>query len=91
MARRDLKVGDAILLDYCTAANSSPIVYLSNIKDMPCLCGTQRCRKLLKGSDYMNKDLWKLYGAHWSPSVYQMFRRDGVEPPQGEGVEPLDA
>eukprot|EP00243_Klebsormidium_subtile_P003462 TRINITY_DN16870_c0_g1_i1.p1 TRINITY_DN16870_c0_g1~~TRINITY_DN16870_c0_g1_i1.p1 ORF type:complete len:226 (-),score=55.01 TRINITY_DN16870_c0_g1_i1:497-1174(-) len=89
VARRDLKVGDPILLDYATAANSSPIVYLSNIKDMPCLCGTTRCRKLLKGTDYMNKDLWELYGAHWSPSVYQMWKRDGIDPPQGEGVEPL--
>jgi hypothetical protein len=89
LARRDLKEGDLILLDYATAANSSPIVYLSDIKDMPCLCGTERCRKLLKRTDYLNKDMWAQYGAHWAPSVYQMWKRDGVEPPQGEGTEPL--
>ncbi|GAQ81576.1 hypothetical protein KFL_000840180 [Klebsormidium nitens] len=90
LARRDLHPGDLILLDYSTAANSSPITYLSDVKVMPCLCGTKRCRKLLRKDDYLNKTMWEQYGSHWAPSVYQMWKRDGIAPPQGTGLPHLE-
>lgn len=53
LARRDIKTGDEITMDYGTIAP---------IKEFDCMCGTKYCRGRVKKNDFLNEELIARYG-----------------------------
>ncbi len=61
VARRKIKAGEEITIDYAT-------FYNERMDDFPCHCGTRRCRKMIRGTDYL-EDFVERYGEHVSDYV----------------------
>lgn len=61
VARRKIKAGEEITIDYAT-------FYNERMDDFTCHCGTRRCRKIIRGTDYL-EDFVERYGDHVSDYV----------------------
>lgn len=61
VARRNIKAGEQITIDYAT-------FYNEQMDDFDCHCGTRRCRKVVRGTDYL-EDFVERYGDHVSDYV----------------------
>ena len=61
VARRRIKKGDEITLDYATFHNEQ-------MPTFECSCGTPKCRGTIRGDDYL-EDFVKRYGDHVSDYV----------------------
>ncbi|HSS18456.1 MAG TPA: SET domain-containing protein-lysine N-methyltransferase [Pyrinomonadaceae bacterium] len=61
VARRKIKAGEEITIDYCT-------FYNERMDDFVCHCGTRQCRGIVRGSDYL-EDFVERYGNHVSDYV----------------------
>ena len=67
VARRDIRAGEELTIDYATQASRSPWKML-------CTCGTEHCRVLITGDDWRDGELQTRYENHWHPQLLQ--RRD---------------
>lgn len=61
VARRKIKAGEEITIDYCT-------FYNERMDDFVCHCGTRKCRGIIRGADYL-EDFVERYGTHVSDYV----------------------
>jgi D-alanine-D-alanine ligase len=61
VARRKIKTGEEITIDYCT-------FYNERMDDFVCHCGTRKCRGIIRGGDYL-EDFVERYGDHVSDYV----------------------
>ena len=61
VARRDIKAGEEITMDYATFYNEA-------MDDFVCHCGARKCRGLIRGTDYQ-EDFVERYGDHVSDYV----------------------
>lgn len=61
VARRKIKAGEEITIDYAT-------FYNEQMEDFDCHCSTRRCRKIIRGTDYL-EDFVERYGNHVSDYV----------------------
>jgi len=61
VARRDIKAGEEITMDYATFYNEA-------MDDFVCHCGARKCRGIVRGTDYL-KPFVEKYGEHVSDYV----------------------
>jgi len=61
VARRNISAGEEIAMDYAT-------FYNERMDDFVCHCGTKKCRRLVRGTDYL-EDFVERYGDHVSDYV----------------------
>jgi len=61
-ARRSIRAGEEITLDYATFCNEI-------MEPFSCNCGASDCRGLIKGTDYRSGFVKKKYGEHVSAYV----------------------
>jgi SET domain-containing protein len=59
-ARRDIAAGEEVTIDYALQTS------IANWK-MACNCGSSRCRKVVRGDDWMRPELQDRYRGHFSP------------------------
>ena len=59
-ARRDIAAGEEVTIDHALQTS------LANW-EMACHCGSSRCRKLVRGDDWMRPELQDRYRGHFSP------------------------
>jgi SET domain-containing protein len=59
-ARRDIAAGEEVTIDYALQTS------IANW-EMACNCGSQRCRKVVHGDDWMRPELQDRYRGHFSP------------------------
>ncbi|MEW9554511.1 SET domain-containing protein [Nonomuraea sp. NPDC050783] len=67
LARRDLRPGEELTLDYATCTKDPGFV-------MECRCGAASCRGRVSGDDWRRPDLRERYGDHWTPAVLALVR-----------------
>ena len=67
VALRDISPGEEITFDYC-------ICMTSDIVKMKCVCGAKNCRKIIKGTDWKNKELQKKYKNYFQPYIKEKIR-----------------
>lgn len=60
IALRDIEAGEEICFDYAMC-DGSPY------DEFQCLCGSEQCRKTIRGSDWSIPELWDRYGRYFSP------------------------
>lgn len=61
-ARRTIKKGEQITMDYGTFC-------VDNMTEFKCTCGTSKCRKVIRGTDYLEPWIEEQYGSHVSDCV----------------------
>lgn len=61
-ANRDIAAGEELTIDYATGMTT-------RLFHMKCLCGKKSCRKVIKGSDWLNLGLQKKYHGHFQPYI----------------------
>lgn len=61
-ARRDLRAGEEITVDYGTQSGADGLV-------MDCRCGTGLCRGQITSDDWRLPDLRRRYHGHWVPAL----------------------
>jgi len=61
VARRNIAAGEEIAMDYAT-------FYNERMDDFVCHCGTKKCRRVVRGTDYL-EDFVERYGYHVSDYV----------------------
>jgi len=68
VAIRDIKKGEEILFDYafCETMNNG----------FECECGSENCRKVIRGSDWEIKEIQKKFGKYFSPYLKLKFEED---------------
>lgn len=59
-ARRDIAAGEEVTIDY--GLQTSLVDW-----EMACNCGSPRCRKVVRGDDWMRPELQDRYRGHFSP------------------------
>jgi len=59
-ARRDIAAGEEVTIDYALQTS------IANW-EMACNCGSSRCRKVVRGDDWMRPELQDRYRGHFSP------------------------
>jgi D-alanine-D-alanine ligase len=91
VARRDIKRGDAITLDYATFCGP-----LSNA--FTCLCSTPSCRMTVTGTDYRLPALRQAYNGHFTAHLTALIESDARQAPfamrrtrYGGGITSRDA
>jgi len=62
VARRDIAPGEAITLDYATYSDEI-------MTPFECECGSPLCRKLIRGTDFLEDWVAERYGDHLSPHL----------------------
>lgn len=69
IARRTLRVGEELTVDYAT---------LTALEDwsMECSCRSDGCRELVTGDDWKRRNLQERYGEHWVQPIRRALFRD---------------
>ena len=62
VARRDIDAGEELTIDYATHSGADGF-------DMPCDCGTPRCRGRITSDDWRIPDLQRRHAGHWTPAL----------------------
>jgi hypothetical protein len=70
LARRDILPGEEITYDYATSQTYPWPEELGYMQS--CLCGSNLCRKKLKGDDYKSPELIKRYGKHFMKYIREL-------------------
>lgn len=65
LAMRDIAVGEELTFDYAMSD-------ASDYDEFTCLCGTDRCRGVVSGSDWRRVDLQERYAGWFSPYISAM-------------------
>jgi len=73
IARRDIKMGEELTLDYAT-------FYDSAMESFDCTCGASECRGKIHGDDYQKPEIVGRYGEHVS-SFVRRHKRVQAAPP----------
>lgn len=60
VAMRDIAPGEELCFDYATS-DGSPY------DEFDCTCGTSLCRKVVRGDDWKNPELWERYRGYFIP------------------------
>jgi len=63
VAIRDIQPGEQLTIDYCTF-DSNPFICIER-----CLCGSEKCRKYVRGDDYRIIELQERYRGHFLPYI----------------------
>src|SRR5688572_23016626 len=75
VARRAIRVGEEITMDYATFMNEA-------MPSFECFCGASKCRSMIHGDDYLS-DLVDRYGDHVSDYVRRKRKERLAEPLSG--------
>jgi len=67
-ARRPVARGEELTIDYAL------IEAELDAWDFECECGSQLCRKIIKGNDWRRPDLQERYGGHFSPYINKLIQ-----------------
>lgn len=59
-ARRDIAAGEEVAVDYALQTSLADW-------EMACNCGSPRCRRVVRGDDWMRPELQERYRGHFSP------------------------
>ncbi len=78
VARRRIKAGEEITVDYAT-------FYNEQMEDFVCHCGARGCRKVIRGSDYL-KPFVERYGEHVSDYVRMKRMAEAARQPDREEI-----
>ena len=78
VARRRIKAGDEITVDYAT-------FYNEQMDDFVCHCGSRGCRKVIRGTDYL-KPFVERYGEHVSNYVRAKRLAEAARQPDREEI-----
>ncbi len=78
VARRRIKAGEEITVDYAT-------FYNEQMEDFACHCGARGCRKVIRGTDYL-KPFVERYGEHVSDYVRMKRQAEAAPQPDREEV-----
>lgn len=63
-ARRDIRTGDEVTIDYGTASGAPGF-------SMICNCGSDLCRREVTSDDWRRVELQARYGDHWVPALLE--------------------
>jgi SET domain-containing protein len=63
VAMSDIKAGEELCMDYAMA--------ITNEYELECKCGSEKCRGIITGEDWKNKDLQKRYDKYFSWFIYK--------------------
>ncbi len=66
-AIKDIEKGQEIVLDFA--------FYETIFDPFQCNCGSKNCRKVIKPTDWKNKNLQKKYGKYFSPYLREKFKK----------------
>ena len=80
VARRDIRAGEELTIDYGTNSGAPGFV-------MRCTCGTTRCREVVTSEDWRVVELQHRYAGHWTPALAQ--RIEGTSPTDNRKVPML--
>lgn len=61
VAMRDIESGEELTLDYTTFVNDD--------SSMECICGSQNCRKIITGKDWMKPELQEKYKGYFTDYI----------------------
>jgi uncharacterized protein len=67
-ARRDIRAGDEVTIDYGTNSGAPSF-------SMPCNCGSVFCRHEISSEDWRRPELQGRYGDHWVPALWERIQR----------------
>jgi SET domain-containing protein len=67
-ARRNIKPDEELTVDY--AVHSDDPAW-----QMPCMCGSPACRRIIRGDDWQVPELQRRYAGHFSPYLNERIRR----------------
>jgi hypothetical protein len=70
VARRDIKDGEEVTVDYALFTTQS-----NWMLDSRCHCGSQHCRRIITGDDWRRKDVQERYRNHFSPFINRRIER----------------
>ena len=73
VARRDIRAGDEVTIDYGTHSGAPGFV-------MQCDCGTTHCRRFVTSNDWQIAELQERYEGHWTPALAQRIAGGGLDP-----------
>jgi hypothetical protein len=62
VARRDIRAGEELTVDYATSAGAPGL-------DMVCRCDSSLCRGVISSDDWKRPDLQARYEGHWVPAL----------------------
>jgi uncharacterized protein len=66
-ARRDIRAGDEVTIDYGTTSGAPGF-------SMICNCGSDLCRHEVTSDDWSRVELQARYGDHWVPALWERIR-----------------
>ena len=73
VARRSLKKGELITLDYATFC-----AFPDHVDGIVCACGSTNCRRVIRCTDYMLPQVIEMYGEHVTDYVRMARERGDV-------------
>ena len=68
IAMKNIKAGEEIVWDYCMSEWVTP-----NMGRIECLCGSEICRKRIKGGKYLSKELLEKYTGFIAPYYEKLY------------------
>lgn len=71
VARRDVRAGEELTLDYATIDHDAD--------PMPCRCGTAACRGVVTGRDWRRPDLQRRYAGYFAWYIEEKIRAAGSD------------
>lgn len=60
VAMRDILPGEEVCIDYAMCDGS-------RYDEFECTCGSENCRRVVRGTDWQNPALWQRYAGYFSP------------------------
>lgn len=66
IAIKDIKTGEELTMDYA--------LYHTAMENMGCNCGSENCRKIIKSTDWMIKELQEKYYEYFSPYLKEKIK-----------------
>lgn len=67
--RRDVHAGEELTVDYATQTADPDF-------RMTCRCGSELCRGVVTGEDWLRPELQRRYGDHWVPALRKRIARE---------------